>query len=117
MRSPSKMPALIKEVAVDGNRALEVLHRKDRRTCGDAADDGNLDGVARCGIGGGTVGIYNLDATAKARGAVDVALLDEGREDGAHAVCRGNFEMVSDFADSRRHVVLFRILLDVLVDF
>ena len=103
--------------AADHSFFLILLNGEDGRTRGHAADNGNLDGVARCGIGGGTVGVHNLDAAAEARGAVDVALLDEGGEDRAHAVCRGNLEMVADFADGGRHVVFAGILLDVFVDF
>lgn len=105
------------EVAVDGDGAFEVLDGENRRTGGNAAYNGDFDGVARGGFGCGTIGIDNFDTAAQTRRAVDVALLDEGGEDGTYTVRRGNLEMVADFADGRRHVVFFRVLLDVLVDF
>ena len=105
------------EVAVDGDCAFEVLDREDGRTGGDSADDRNLDGVARCGFGCGTVGVDNFDAAAEPGSAVEVALLDEGGQDGADAVRGRDFEVVADFADRRRHAVFLGVLLDVLVDF
>jgi len=106
------------EVTVDGDCAFEVLHGENRRTGGNATDDRNLDDVA-CGLLAriAFVGIQNLDTAAEARGAVDVAFLDEGCENGTYAVRGRNVEVVADFADRRRHVVFFGILLDVFVDF
>ena len=105
------------EIAVDGDRTFEVLDCKDGRTGGDSANDGDFDGVARCRFGCGTVGVDNLDTAAEPRGSVEVALLDEGGQDGTDAVCRRNFKVVADFTDRRRHAVFLGVLLDVLVDF
>ena len=105
------------EVAVDGDRSFEVLDCKNRLAGGDAAHDRNFDGVVRSGFLAVVAVRDNLETAAEARRAVDVALLDEGGEDGANDVRRRNFEMVPDFAHGRRHVVFFGVLLNVLVDF
>ena len=105
------------EVAVDGDRTFEVLDCEDGGPGSDTADNGNLDRVARCGFGCRTIGVDNLDAAAESRGSVEVALLDEGGQDGTDAVCRRNFKVVADFTDRRRHAVFLGVLLDVLVDF
>ena len=104
------------EVAVDGDRSLEVLDGEDRLAGGDAAHDGNFDGVVGYGFLAVAAVRDDLETTAEARRAVDVTLLDEGGEDGANAVRRRNLEMVADFAHGRRHVVFLGVLLDVLVD-
>ena len=106
-----------KEVAVDGDRSLEVLDGENRLAGSNAAYDGNFDGVVCCGFLAIVAVRNDFETAAETGRAVDVALLDEGCEDGAYAVRRRNLEVVAYFAHGRRHVVLFGVLLYVLVDF
>jgi uncharacterized protein YdeI (BOF family) len=103
-------------VVTDGDGTFEVLHGKNRRTGSDAAHDRNFNGICRSFRSFRIAAVDYFDAAAESGGAVDIALLDEGGEDGTDAVRRRNLEMVADFADRRRHAIFLGILLDVFQD-
>lgn len=87
------------KIAVDGNSTFQVLHCENGGTCCNSTHDRNFDGVAGCQfLIFVIVGTDDFDTAAQAGRTADVTLLDEGCENGTHAIGRRNFKMVADFA-------------------